>query len=247
MSRRQVKNVADSVRQRLLNIARQRGDVAEWVYRAYGRVRLLYRLTQSDYDDRFALKGATLFSVWADEPYRPTRDIDLLGYGSNEAAALARLFREVCRVHVPEDGLEFDPKSVKATQLGPEDEYQGVRVTLEGRLGQARVPIRIDVGYGDAVVPSPEVVEVPTILGDLPAPRMKAYPREAVVAEKFETMVRRGMANGRMRDFYDVWSMARRFEFDGGTLSASIRATFERRKTRVPEDAPVALTSEFSD
>ena len=247
MSRSPLKNVADSVRQRLLNIARERGEVAEWVYRAYGRERLLYRLAHSEYVGRFVLKGATLFSIWTNEPYRPTRDIDLLGSGSNEVATLVKVFREVCKVAVPDDGVRFDPDSVAGEEIRPEDEYQGVRITLVGSLGQARIPIQIDIGYGDAVVPRPKVVEMPTILLDSLPPRMKAYPREAVVAEKFETIVRRGMGNGRMHDFYDVWSMARRFEFQGSTLAKSMAATFERRKTAMPEDAPVALTSEFAE
>ncbi len=247
MSRKDLKNVAHSVRQRLLNIARDRGEVAEWVYRAYGRERLLYRLTQSGQADRFVLKGATLFSIWTDEPYRPTRDLDLLGYGDNSAAELKRLFRNVCTVPVDDDGLEFDPDSVRTEQMRADEEYPGVRVILRGQLGQARIPVQVDVGYGDAVVPSPEVVEMPTILPDSAPVSMKAYPREAVVAEKFETIVRLGMGNSRMRDFYDVWSMARSFEFDGATLAKSLVATFERRGTPVPRERPTALTVEFSE
>lgn len=245
MSRPVKRNLAASVRQRLLTESQNRKEPFDLILTRYGIERLLYRLSQSDHADRFFLKGAMLFLVWDETAHRPTRDVDLLGSGPTEPTALESVFREVCAVAVEPDGLEFLPDSIKAVPIREEAFYEGVRVTLEARLGNARINIQADVGFGDAITPAPEIVHFPTLL-NFTAPRLSAYPVYTVVAEKLEAMVLLGEANSRMKDFYDLWFLGRSFEFDGQTLVAAIRATFKRRGTPVPDTLPIGLTEDFA-
>jgi predicted nucleotidyltransferase component of viral defense system len=231
------------VRQRLLNRAKERGEDFQLVLTWYGIERLLYRLSQSPHADDFVLKGAMLFSVWSGETYRPTRDLDLLGFGDAGVQRMEAVLRDVCRVRC-DDGLEFDADSVRGEEIRSPDEYHGVRIKLVARLAAARVPLQVDIGFGDAVVPPPEPIEYPSLL-DLPTPHLRAYPREVVVAEKLQALVELGIANTRMKDFYDLWVLARRFDFEGERLARAIAATFERRRTPIPAETPLALTSEF--
>lgn len=190
-----------------------------------------------------------LFTLWYDEPYRPTRDLDLLAFGGSHApgvvANLIETFRALCDIPVNDDGLSFRKESVRGSEIRGENEYQGVRIQLTATLAGAVIPLQIDVAFGDAVVPAPEEVCYPTIL-DQPPPHVLAYPRYSVVSEKFQAMVMLGMANSRMKDFYDVWALAREFEFDGPLLSRAIAATFERRRTNLPAEIPLAFTDSFS-
>lgn len=240
------KNIAASVRQRLMNKAREQKEDFGIVLTRFGLERLLYRLSQSNHRDQFILKGAMLFQLWGGNVHRPTRDLDLLGYGDPAPERFEELLREVCNLQVEDDGLEFHADSVNAERMKENEEYQGLRLKFHATLASARIPIQIDIGFGDAITPSPDEVTYPTLL-DLPAPILKAYPRETVVAEKFQAMVMLGIANSRMKDFYDVWTIARQFEFSGPILCSAIRATFERRKTTLPDQLPLALTSEFSE
>jgi len=240
-----LQNVAESVRQRLYERAKAAGEDFQLILIRYGCERLLYRLSQSPYRDRFILKGAMLLSVWSVTPYRATRDLDLLGHGNNEVAALEEVFREICRIPVTDDGLQFLPDSVKGQEIREDQEYEGVRLSFEARLGVARIPIQVDIGFGDAVVPKREVLDYPTLL-DFPAPRLLAYPQETVIAEKFQSMVELGVANSRMKDFFALWFLAKRCDFRGDALSKAIRSTFERRKTSLPTRPPVCLTVDFS-
>jgi len=237
-------NIAASVRQRLLNLIRETGDDANLVWSRYAVERLLYRLSVSEYADDFVLKGAALFLAWTGQPYRPTVDLDLLGHGENSSEHVEDVFRSMCRINVEPDGLFFDPDTVKAEPIREDREYEGQRVTLVAFLGKARIPVRVDIGFGDVVTPKPEEIAYPTLLA-FPAPRIRACPRETVVAEKLQAMVVLGMANSRMKDFYDLHVLARDFDFDGATLTRAIKATFERRKTAVPAETPLALTDEF--
>jgi predicted nucleotidyltransferase component of viral defense system len=237
------RDLAASVRQRLLNRAKERGDDFQLVLTWYGIERLLYRLSRSRHADAFILKGAMLFSLWSGEAHRPTRDLDLLGSGDARVSRMEEVMREVCQVSC-DDGIEFDVASVRGEEIRSPDEYDGVRIKLAGRLAGARVPLQVDIGFGDAVVPPPETIDYPSLL-DLPPPRLRAYPREVVVAEKLQALVQLGMANTRMKDFYDLWTIARQFDFEGERLAQAIAATFERRRTPIPAEAPLALTSEF--
>lgn len=245
MTKRHPRNVAASVRQRLMNVARERGEEFQFVLTRYGLERLLYRLAQSAHAGLFVLKGAALFQLWTGQPHRSTRDLDLLGQGTPSADRLRDLFQEVCSTSTEDDGLVFLADGIEAEQIKEQDEYQGIRLRIDARLGNARIPLQVDVGFGDAITPGPQSVTYPTLL-EYPAPQLQAYPRETVVAEKFQAMVQLGIANSRMKDFYDVWTLARQFDFDGPQLSAAIRATFERRQTPLPTSTPLALTSEFA-
>lgn len=242
----QPRNVAASVRQRLKNLATKLGEDFQSLLTRYALERLLYRLSQSQYRDTFILKGALLFSIWSDEPHRATRDMDLLGYGDNTLSHLEQVWRHICQILVDSDGLEFKEDTVKSLRLKEDQEYSGVRINLRAFLAgtRTRVELQIDIGFGDAVIPTPPYLELPTIL-DFPAFRLRTYPRETVVAEKFQAMVMLGMANSRMKDFYDLWFLAMKFEFEGETLCQAIEATFSRRRTPLPKETPLALTPEF--
>jgi len=228
----------------LLKIARERGAEFQDLLINYALERWLYRMTLSTHCDRFVLKGAMLFAIWSDEPHRSTGDLDLLGYGTNSIAEMEEIFREICLVECEADGLEMPPANVRGSVIREDRQYEGVRINLLAMLGKARIPLQIDVGFGDAVTPPPMEMTYPTLLG-LPAPRLRAYRRETVVAEKFHAMVERGIGNSRMKDYFDLWFFTESFEFDGATLMETIRATFERRRTALPVVVPVGLTDAF--
>lgn len=240
------RDIAASVRRRLLDLARMRQEEFQTVLTRYALERFLYRLAMSPHGDEFVLKGAMLFAVWTGEMHRATWDIDLLGRGEPEAGRIAKLFAGVCRVRVADDGLVFDDGSIRVDRIREDLPYEGRRVRVAGRLGAAGIRLQIDVGFGDAVRPPPRKLPLPTLL-DQPAPVLKSYPREAVVAEKLNAMVTLGMANSRMKDFYDLWVLAMRFPFEGRVLTDAIRTTFRRRGTRLPPDEPLALTDVFAD
>lgn len=238
------KNLAASVKARLLALARSRGETFNDLLTRYGIERLLYRLGRSKHADRFLLKGAMLFVLWEDRMPRPTRDVDLLAFGSTDAEDVVARFREIVRTEVEPDGLEFDADAVSAEELRDDEAYRGLRVKLIARLGKADIPLQIDLGTGDAVTPGPVDADFPTLL-DFPAPHVRAYPIYTVVAEKFEAMVSLGVRNTRMKDFFDVRFLAGRFAFDGATLSKAIRATFERRQTELSA-FPYPLSDAFA-
>jgi predicted nucleotidyltransferase component of viral defense system len=240
------KNLVASVRQRLMNVARSRGEDFQYILTQYGLERLLYRVSQSMHSDAFVLKGAQLFQLWSDKAHRATRDLDLLGKGAPSTTHFEQVFREICSTAVESDGLTFLAGSVQAAAIKEEDEYQGLRIRIDARLGNARIPLQIDIGFGDVVTPAPIEISYPVLL-DFPGPNVRAYPRETVVAEKFQAMVMLGMANSRMKDFFDLWTLARKFEFEGPLLCRALEATFERRRTALPTRPPLALTAEFSN
>ena len=246
MNDKREKNLAASVRDRLLALARERGEDFQLLLTQYGLERLLYRLSQSDYRDRFILKGAMLFVMWSEQPHRATRDVDFLAFGDNSESGLEAIFRELCNVTVEDDGLTLMTDSVQVEVIRDETEYGGIRVKLFGDLAGARIPIQADIGFGDAVTPEAKEIKYPTLLGN-PAPYLRAYPRETVVAEKYQALVNLGIANSRMKDFYDLWVIAREFDFDGEALSAAIRNTFSRRQTPLPKHTPSGLSAEFHE
>jgi hypothetical protein len=208
---------------------------------------LLYRLSISQHADKFILKGASLFLVWKKQNYRVTKDADLLSFAPADVGHITLVFRELCQVASEEvDGMVFMPDTVRAVAIREVQEHGGIRVTLLGLLHQARIPLQVDIGFGDTVTPEPERIEFPTLL-DAPAPRMLACPRYTMVAEKLETMVRLGMANSRMKDFYDAWLLAKLFEFDGPILCKAVHNTFSRRSTPLSQGLPKAFTREFRE
>lgn len=223
------KNVAASVHHRLLDVARATGRPFNEVLQYFAMERLLYRVSCSAHADSFVLKGALLFRVWDLPDGRATRDIDFLAFLDNSPNNLTAIFREVCAI-VGDDGLVFDPDSIEARRIKEDADYEGVRVRFLGQLGKARITMQVDIGFGDTVHPSVVQSDYPVIL-DLPAPSLRMYPPETVVAEKAEAMVHLGSLNSRMKDFYDIWRLSQQFEFDDAVLSEAIRQTFENRST----------------
>lgn len=244
MKDRKITNIAASVRQRLLNVAKASGRPFQELLQYYAMERFLYRLAQSPHADRFVLKGALMFNAWRAPTSRPTKDIDLLGHMENSTAALATIIRDICRQAVEADGLVFDPGSVAAVVIKEDADYEGVRVTFRGSLENAHIAMQIDIGFGDVMYPGPEMTEYPTIL-DHAAPRLRGYARETAVAEKFEAMVKLGLLNSRMKDFYDIWLLSRQFDFDGAKLASAIEKTFAHRGTTATAQ-PTAFSPAFA-
>jgi predicted nucleotidyltransferase component of viral defense system len=240
------RNIGASVRARLLSLARQRGEDFQLLLTQFANERLLYRLGKSPHGSRFVLKGAALFTLWTGKPHRATRDVDLLGFGDPSVAHVRSVLTEVLAPDVGDDGLTFDVGSLEVGPIREDQEYGGVRGIVVARVASARVRLQIDVGFGDAITPAAVEVEFPTLL-EFPPPRLRAYPPATVVAEKLEAMVQLGLANSRMKDFYDIVVLSRVFEFNGQVLVRAIRATFERRKTPLEKGLPVALTPAFAD
>lgn len=238
------KNVAHSIFQRLLNRAKTNKEDFNLLLSRYGMERFLYRLSVSPHNDRFILKGASLFLVWKGQNYRVTRDADLLGFGNSDIEQLADLFRDICRIEFQGDGMSYLPESLNAEEIREDQEYDGVRITLVGMLNQARIPLQVDIGFGDAITPAPEQIEYPTLF-DAPPPLLKACPRYTLVAEKVEAIVKLGLANSRMKDFYDIWLLSKLFSFEGNVLRKALANTFDRRRTTFPTSTPFALTPAF--
>jgi hypothetical protein len=239
------RNLAASIRARLKQHADATKQEFNLTLTHYGLERLLYRLSISDHAPNFLLKGALLFSLWFDQPHRPTRDADLLGFGSDDIASVVASFREICQISV-EDGIVFDPNSVKGALIRKETGYGGVRIDLLGHLENARIPLQVDIGFGDAVTPAPEAISYPVLLDDLPAPQLRAYPKYTVVAEKFHAICLLGMTNTRMKDYFDLSVLLDEGTLDAGQLRRAIEATFTRRKTPMPASVPTGLSNAFA-
>lgn len=244
MSKGTSTNIAASVRMRLFNLAQQSGEDFGSLLSRFATERLLYRLSISPYREMFLLKGAVLFAVWENVPRRPTRDVDFQGLGDSSPDHLLKVFRSLCDIEANEDGMRFDANSIQVTPIRKGQRYGGARVRLDVYLADARIPLWVDIGFGDAVTPKPRNANYPTLL-PLPVPQIKLYPPETVVAEKWQAMVELGSSNSRMKDFYDVWILARYLKFDGVLLSRAIKATFNRRQTPLPVDLPESLQKEF--
>ena len=243
-----IQNRAASIRARLKN----RSDAAKQDFNLtlthYGLERLLYRLTVSHHAPNFLVKGALLFKLWYDIPHRPTRDADLLGYGfdgPDDIDSVAAVFRDLCAIAV-DDGIAFEAGSVKTAEIRKEAGYGGVRVELRATLDGARLALQIDIGFGDVVTPAPEIVNYPVLLDYLPAPTLRAYPKYTVVAEKFQALCVLGMANSRMKDYFDLWMLLRDGDLDDAQLVRAIQATFTRRRTTLPEGVPAGLSDTFA-
>lgn len=239
------RNLVASVQARLLNLARAQQREYGQVLTRFALERLLYRLGISGHADNFLLKGALLFDLWFDVPLRPTRDIDLLGFGNAEIPHLMGVFRDLCALDV-QDGMVFVADSLSTQEIRKAANYSGVRVSLLALLGQSKAPVQVDIGYGDAVTPAPQKTAYPVLLEEFAAPQLRVYPRETVVAEKLETIVLMGVANSRMKDYFDLWMLSRHFPGDRSLLRKAIQSTFERRGTAVPLELPVGLSDTFA-
>jgi hypothetical protein len=239
-------NLPASILARLLVLAKTRGDDYSLLLNRFALERLLCRIGHSPHANRFLLKGALLFALWYDDPHRPTRDADLLGFGPDDAANLIATFREIAAMDLA-DGIVFDSESVRADAIREDNTYGGTRLQLVARIGSARCALQIDVGFGDAVTPEAQTVTFPTLLQDFQAPVLRVYPVYTVIAEKYHAMVMLGQANSRMKDFYDLAVIGRRTVLDGATLASAIAATFARRNTTLPTQRPLALTKQFGE
>ena len=235
-----------SIQAQLLNYSRDRQENHNHTLARYGIERLMYRLSCSSHADRFVLKGAMLFVMWMEDSHRPTQDLDLLSFGVLSAGNLRKIFKDICEIPVEDDGIEFFKGRIEIEEIREAEVYQGLRVKIPGRLGNIRLNLSVDVGFGDAIVPDPDKAVYPVLL-DLPHPEIKIYPKETVVAEKVDAMILLGIRNSRMKDYFDLWTLAKRFSFDAALLAKAIMATLERRGRELSSHRLSGLQDEFAD
>lgn len=240
------KNIGESIRSRLKNIAVKEGTDFNAVLTRYGLERLLYRIGESEYSNQFLLKGALLFNLWYDMPHRPTKDIDLLGFGDNDLAYIKQTFSKICSISA-DDGINYLSESVAVDTIKKDGGYTGARVELFGELAKAKIKIQIDIGYGDAVTPGPIEVHYPVLLNDLPAPKIRTYPVYTVIAEKLHAIALLGMVNSRLKDYLDLYVLLSNEQIDNQILTKAIHATFTRRGMAIPDELPIGLTDEFAN
>lgn len=232
--KKDIKNLQASIRSRLQNKAKEVNCSFAEILQYYAMERFLYRFSASEYADKFILKGALMFVAWQIAERRTTLDIDFSGLCNNEAAYIEKIVKIVCETSVVPDGLVFDSNTVKGQKIKENADYEGVRVKFIGFLGRSRIPMQIDIGFGDIIYPKPQIVDYPVIL-NFPKPHLKGYSAESVIGEKFEAIVKLGLLNSRMKDFYDIWLMMSQFNFNGSQLSEALRKTFNHRKTFFPQ------------
>jgi predicted nucleotidyltransferase component of viral defense system len=244
MKKKPVKNTSASIRARLLNLARATGrDFQELTIR-YAVERFLARLTESEHKERFILKGAMLYIPWKLDDKRTTMDLDLLGFGSPDMENLKTVFQQICDTNIEDDGLIFNRESITITQIREESVYDGVRVIVSMTLDSMAIRLQVDVGFGDQIVPKPQAIEFPALLAEY-GPVIRSYSPETVIAEKFNAMIVLGMANSRMKDYFDIWMLSRNFTIEANILREAIRQTFDKRHTEFPQNEPIALSEEF--
>jgi Nucleotidyl transferase AbiEii toxin, Type IV TA system len=246
MTTKVITDPAASIRARLLNHAKTYGDDYNRILTRYAIERLLYRLSLTEAADRYVLKGAMLFVTWPGHVFRPTGDLDLLGEGNPDPAALTELFTRFCQVEVKDDGIVFDPRSLEVEPVREADKYQGARLAMNATLAGAKIRVLVDIGFGDHVYPAPTRRSFPSLLPGMPAANILMYPPETVVAEKFQTMVALGEANTRIKDFHDIWVTAQTFSFELANLVEAVGGTLHRRQTAIPTAMPLALTDTFA-
>jgi predicted nucleotidyltransferase component of viral defense system len=246
MNATQIERMPVSVKARLLNLSKERGEDYNLILTRYALERFLYRLSHSPYKNEFILKGAMVFQLWGASPHRATRDLDLLAEGDVDSDVITKKITTICNTVVAEDGLEFDLSGFTVNDIRVEDRYGGKRVKFLGLLGSTRIPIQIDIGIGDAVTPSPIESQYPTLL-NMDLPHVLAYPRETVVAEKLEAIIDLGMNNSRMKDFFDLWFIFTTFQDDLNMLAQAVQKTFARRGQLIPQDVPIGLSDQFAN
>jgi hypothetical protein len=238
-------SAAKSIRARLKRIADESGEDFQRVLDRFGLERLLYRISVSPHAERYVLKGALLFSAWFEAPHRPTRDADFLGYGPDDIASSERTFRDIAAMTIA-DGLEIDPDSVRGSDIRLEQGYGGVRVEMNATLDGARIKLQADIGFGDAITPRANTINFPVLLEELPAPRLRVYPRATVIAEKLHAICVLGIANSRMKDYFDLRALVLEGRCDDDEIATAVEATFRRRETAVPTSLPIGLSDVFS-
>lgn len=239
-------NIAHSVLSRLSNISRERKEDYQIILTRFALERFLYRLQNSIYSKQFVLKGAFLFTLWTNQYYRPTKDIDFHADTSDNPDELRRIFNEICGTEIEPDGLRFNSGSISVEDIIEITSYHGLRIKLLAKINKVRIPLQFDIAFSDSIFPSIKEMEYPSLL-DFPKPRVLVYPLESIISEKVEAMVDLGIVNSRMKDFYDVYSLMMIFDLNSTTMQKAIQLTFERRKTDIPVDIPIALTDEFAN
>ncbi|MCL2218373.1 MAG: nucleotidyl transferase AbiEii/AbiGii toxin family protein [Chitinispirillia bacterium] len=244
MTVKNLKDVAASVRQRLLNKSKAENRMFDEIVRRYAMERFLYRLGMSEYRERLILKGALMFAVWKNSIYRPTLDIDMLGLISNDATTLEECICDICSLKTEDDGIIFDTSTVRSSAITKDADYVGRRVRFTGKMENMRIAMQIDIGFGDAVYPKPDKITMPSFI-DMPLAQILGYTKESAIAEKYHAMVQMAELNSRMKDFYDIWVLSRTFDFSGHTLAEAIKATFNRRGTPIADDM-VMFTESFA-
>lgn len=237
-------NVASSIHQRLLNLRDDMKLDFSLILKRYAAERFLFRLSQSKFKELFILKGALIFEVWMNRLPRATKDIDFLGMMDDSPKKLMNILRHICDMDMPLEGLKFDERSIRIEEIREEQPYKGWRVGMAAALGKSKIDMQIDIGFGDAAFPKPRLVKYPTLL-NMPAPRIRVYAPETAVAEKMEAIIRLDFLNSRMKDFYDLYIMSKNLDFNGSILQKAVQATFKRRRTQIPQTAPLAFTEDF--
>jgi predicted nucleotidyltransferase component of viral defense system len=250
-----IKNIPVSILRRLKNLQKERSIEFQKMLVLYGQERLLYRISISRFSSQFVLKGASLFALWLSEPHRRTKDIDLLGKFAGDGMVadeptlekFAAMFQEICQIQVEEDGMVFQTDSLRVSPIRTETEFGGVRILLRGALDSAIIPLQVDIGFGDATIPEPQLADFPTLLKGLNAPRLMAYQKETSIAEKLHAIVHLKRDNTRMKDFFDLYILFQEFAFEKETLHQAILYTFQKRGTALPTQVPDGLTQEFAN
>lgn len=241
--KRRITNIPASIHARLLDRAKQDKRPFNELLQYFAMDRFLFRWTRTTHATLFVLKGAMMLRVWNASESRPTMDIDMLGKRHNDEQTITKIIRDVIAIDVESDGLVFDPDSVTVIRIAEDVNYHGLRINFRGRLGNAQIAMQVDIGYGDVIYPEAEITELPAVL-DFPPVRFLCYSVESAIAEKMEAAVSLGDVNSRMKDFFDIWTLSRQFNFNGERLSKAIRLTFAKRKTELPK-AIGAFTKEF--
>ena len=241
------KNVTASIQARLKVEAQEQGKPFAELLQYYGMERFLYRLSTSQYVDKFILKGGLLIYGWNIPLRRPTRDIDFRGYGDSSEKGVLRAIKNVIKESVPEDGITFDQKTIGVEQTQIDADYEGMRVKFMAYLGKVRIPMQIDIGFSDVLASRVEHINYPTLLADTKVPRLKSYPKESMISEKFHAMIRHAQLNSRLKDYYDIWLITDNFEFEAQSLHKAIEKTFAKRQTEIPAERPVGVTTEFAE
>jgi len=240
------KNIPASIRDRLLNKSKELKRPFLEILQYYAMERFLYRLSISDFSKNFYLKGALLFKIWNPEMHRATMDIDMLAKTLNKRENLEKICKKICNIQsIPDDGIQFDVKSIKSSEIQIEAEYGGIRLEFEAELNKAIISMQVDIGFGDIITPKPQSIIFPTIL-NLPPPHLQGYTPESVIAEKLEVMVKRELTNSRMKDFYDIWILSKSSFVQKDKLIQAIQKTFQHRGTIIPIH-PFCLTTDFSN
>ncbi len=241
MSQERITDMGHSIRARIKNLADAKGLNFDYLLLKYAYERFLYRLGRSPYVKNFILKGACAFSIWSDPLFRVTRDADLLCFGASSPTHLLQCFRDICEMPVESDGIRFDIASLETQEIKKDAKYPGTRVLFKAHIQSARVTLQFDIGFGDAIYPRPELQAYPGLLEGLKLPQVLVYPRQTIIAEKYEAIVSRGMLNSRLKDYFDLWLLEETFDFPYEALKTSILQTFQRRETKLPNETPIGL------